>query len=57
MTTPPWFYRPVNSPIVTLYEHTSYEVRCDLCDKPQEQGQTDVITFFTGDSDVGPTLK
>ena len=42
---------------MTLYEHTSHEVRCDLCDKPKQNGETDVITFFAGEEDGEPILK
>ena len=50
-------WRPVDSRAVTLYEHTSHEVRCDLCDKPKQNGETDVITFFAGEENGESIMK
>jgi len=46
----------MTTPALVLRAAT-YQVRCDLCDKPQEQGQTDVITFFAGETEGEPVLK
>lgn len=40
-----------------MFEHTTHEVRCDLCDKPKQGGETDITTFFAGEQDSEPVLK
>lgn len=57
LTTLKLVLRAARLPVVTLFLHTTHEVRCDLCDKPQQQGETDVITFFAGETNEEPVQK
>jgi hypothetical protein len=42
---------------VTLHVHKSYELKCDICGKPNQDGETDIVNLVADPNLEEPTLK
>ena len=42
---------------MTLHVHKSYALKCDICGKPKQDGETDIVNLVADPNLEEPTLK